>query len=92
MELDDVVGVQVNWLEPNQAHGDSMRQVVGIQFFVYWSLLGLELQLTQVKRMMEVLVGEGIIKLGDIKIQYHKKMKQYTVLFLQVFVIADVVH
>lgn len=70
MELDDV---QVNWLEPNQAHGDSVRQVVGIQVLLCWSLLGLELQLTQVKRMMGVSVGEGIIKLGDIKIQYHKK-------------------
>lgn len=59
--------------------------------------------MTQVKRGdEEVLVcgGEGIIKLSNIKIQYHKKMKQYTIfvcflcvfVFLQVFIIADVVH
>lgn len=50
-------------------------------------------QVKRTRRWLEVLVGEGIIKLSNIKIQYHKKMKQYTIfLFLQVFVIADVVH
>lgn len=41
-----------------------------------------------------MLAGEGIIKLSNIKIQYHKKKEQSTILFcfLQVFVIADVVH
>lgn len=31
--------------------------------------------MTSKKDDEEVLVGEGIIKLRDIKIQYHKKMK-----------------
>lgn len=40
----------------------------------------IELRMTRVKRTTwRVLAGEGIIKLSNIKIQYHKKKKQYTV-------------
>lgn len=49
----------------------------------------------------ELLAWEGIIKLSNIKIQYHQKKKKKKernqtnstpLLFLQLFIIADVVH
>lgn len=49
----------------------------------------------------ELLAWEGIIKLSNIKIQYHQKKKRTKkktqtnstpLLFLQLFIIADVVH
>lgn len=48
----------------------------------------------------ELLAWEGIIKLSNIKIQYHQKKEQRKrnqtnstpLLFLQLFIIADVVH
>lgn len=50
----------------------------------------------------ELLAWEGIIKLSNIKIQYHQKKKEKKrkktqtnstpLLFLQLFIIADVVH
>lgn len=51
----------------------------------------------------ELLAWEGIIKLSNIKIQYHQKKKKKNkekknqtnstpLLFLQLFIIADVVH
>lgn len=51
--------------------------------------------------MEELLAWEGIIKLSNIKIQYHQKKKKKErknqtnstpLLFLQLFIIADVVH
>lgn len=70
-----------------QSHRD--RLVTGIQFLLL--VPRIELRMTRVKRTTwGVLAGEGIIKLSNIKIQYHKKRNSTP--FLQLFVIADVVH
>lgn len=87
MELDDASGLQViitrqmrdDMLVPllvTQSHRD--RLVTGIQFLML--VPRIKLQMTRVKRTTwKVLAGEGIIKLSNIKIQYHKKKEQYTI-------------
>lgn len=75
------------------SHGDSVTLGVG-------SRLPGDMRKTDMEE--ELLAWEGIIKLSNIKIQYHQKKKKEQrkrnqtnstpLLFLQLFIIADVVH